>query len=93
MRGQQEHSGSLFSYVAIEDRIPAKHPLRRIRSLANEALPLQRLNTTFDQLYAAAGRPSIPPEQLLLALLLQAIYGLRSERLLLEQLNYNMLYQ
>ena len=61
MRDQQEHSGSLFSYVAIEDRIPAKHPLRRIRSLANEAL--QRLNTTFDQLYAAAGRPSTPPER------------------------------
>ena len=61
----------------MEERIPAKHPLRRIRSLANEAL--KRLDRTLEQLYASAGRPSTPPERLLLALLLQAIYGLRSE--------------
>ena len=91
MRGHREERIPLFSYVSIEERIPAKHPLHGIGSLANEAL--KRLDRTLEQLYASAGRPSIPPEQLLLALLLQAIYGLRSERLLLEQLNYNMLYR
>ena len=91
MRGQQERSGSLFSYVSIEDRIPASHPLRRIRKLADQAL--DRLNPTFCKLYAAEGRPSVPPEQLLLASLLQAFYGIRSERLLLEQLHYNLLFR
>jgi transposase len=91
MRGQQERTGSLFSYVSIEDRIPASHPLRRIRKLANQAL--DRLNPTFCKLYAAEGRPSVPPEQLLLASLLQAFYGIRSERLLLEQLHYNLLFR
>jgi len=85
MRGQQVRSGSLFSYVSIEGRIPASHPLRRIRKLADQAL--DRLNPTYCMLYAAEGRPSVPPEQLLLASYLQAIYGIRSERLLLEQLN------
>ena len=60
MRGQQERSGSLFSYVSIEERIPASHPLRRIRRLADQAL--DRLNPTFCALYAAEGRPSVPPE-------------------------------
>ena len=73
MRGQQERSGSLFSYVSIEERIPASHPLRRIRRLADQAL--DRLNPTFCRLYALEGRPSVPPEQLLLASLLQAFYG------------------
>jgi transposase len=91
MRGQQERSGSLFSYVSIEERIPASHPLRRIRQLADQAL--DRLNLTFCALYAAEGRPSVPPEQLLLASLLQAFYGIRSERLLLEQLQYNLLFR
>ena len=91
MRGQQERSGSLFSYVSIEERIPASHPLRRIRKLADQAL--DRLNPTFCKLYAAEGRPSVPPEQLLLASLLQAFYGIRSERLLLEQLHYNLLFR
>ena len=91
MRGQRERSGSLFSYVSIEERIPASHPLRRIRKLADKAL--DRLNPTFCALYAAEGRPSVPPEQLLLASLLQAFYGIRSERLLLEQLNYNLLFR
>ena len=91
MRGQQERSGSLFSYVSIEERIPAHHPLRRIRQLAYQAL--DRLNPTFCQLYASEGRPSVPPEQLLLASLLQAFYGIRSERLLLEQLHYNLLFR
>ena len=91
MRGHRESSGSLFSYVSIEERIPASHPLRRIRRLADQAL--DRLNPTFCELYAAEGRPSVPPEQLLLASLLQAFYGIRSERLLLEQLHYNLLYR
>ena len=75
MRGPRERSGSLFSYVSIEERIPASHPLRRIRKLADQAL--DRLNPTFCQLYPEGGRPSIPPEQLLLASLLQAFYGIR----------------
>ncbi len=65
MRGQQERSGSLFSYVSIEERIPTIHPLRRIRKLADQAL--HRLNPTFCRLYASEGRPSVPPEQQLLA--------------------------
>jgi len=77
MRGHRERSGSLFSYVSIEERIPACHPLRRIRKLADQAL--DRLNPTFCQLYASEGRQSVPPEQLLLASLLQAFYGICSE--------------
>ena len=85
MRGHRERSGSCL-YVSIEERIPASHPLRRIRRLANQAL--DRLNPTFCELYAAEGRPSVPPEPLLLASLLQAFYGIRSERILLEQLHW-----
>jgi len=88
------HSAGLrpcFSCVSIEDRIAASHPLRRIRKLADQAL--DRLSPTFCELYAAEGRPSVPPEQLLLASLLQAFYGIRSERLLLEQLHYNLLFR
>jgi transposase len=90
MRGQQERSSALFSYVSIDERIPANHPLRRIRLLAVQAL--HQLNGVFEVLYAREGRPSIPPEKLLLASLLQDIYGLRSERLLLEQLHDNLLF-
>ncbi len=78
MRGQQERSGSLFSYVSIEERIPPNHPHRRIRPLAVYAL--HQLKGVFGDLYAREGRPSVPPEQLLLASLLQAFYGLRSAR-------------
>jgi transposase len=91
MRGQQERTGPLFSYISTEDRIPATHPLRQVRRLSDQAL--DRLNPTFCKLYPEAGRPSIPPEQLLLALLLQAIYGIRSERMLIEQLDYNLLFR
>ena len=91
MRGQRERSASLFSYVSIEERIPASHPLRLIRKLTDQAL--DRLNPTFCELYAAKGRPSVPPEQLLLASLLQGFYWIFSERLLLEQLNYNLLFR
>ncbi len=91
MRGQQERTGPLFSYVSTEERIPKVHPLRQVRRLADQAL--DRLNPTFCKLYPEGGRPSIPPEQLLLALLLQAIYGIRSERMLIEQLDYNLLFR
>lgn len=82
MRGKQERTGSLFSCVSIETWIPASYPLRRIRKLADQAL--DRLNPTFCKLYASEGRPSVPPEQLLPASLLQAFYGIRSERILAE---------
>jgi transposase len=91
MRGQPEPSPALFSFISTEDRIPEQHPIRRIRDQADRAL--DGLNPTFSTLYSTEGRPSIPPEQLILALLLQAIYGLRSERLLLEQLKYNLLFR
>jgi len=91
MRGQQERSGPLFSYISKEDRIPASHPLRQLRRLADQAL--DRLKPTFCQLYPVGGGPSIPPEQLLLAILLQAIYSIRSERMLMEQLDYNRLFR
>ena len=91
MRDQQERTGYLFSYISTEDRIPASHPLRQVRRLADQAL--DRLNPTFCKLYPEGGRPSILPDQLLLALLLQAIYGIRSERMLMEQLDYNLLFR
>jgi transposase len=91
MRGQQERTGPLFSYISTEDRIPKAHPLRQVRRLADQAL--DRLNPTFCRLYPEGGRPSIPPEQLLLALLLQGIYGIRSERMLMEQLDDNLLFR
>jgi len=72
MRGPRERSGSLFSYVSIEERIPDSHPLRRIRRLADQAL--DRLNSTFCEPYAAEARPSVPPEQLLLAYLIVAVH-------------------
>jgi transposase len=75
--------------VSIEERIPATRPLRRIRKLADQAL--DRLNPTFCELYASEGRPSVPPEQVMLALSLQAFCGIHCERLLLEQLNSNLL--
>lgn len=91
MRDQQERTGPLFSYISTEDRIPATHPLRQVRRLADQAL--DRLNPTFCQLYPEGGRPSIPPEQLLLALLLQSIYGISSDWMLIEQLDYNLLFR
>jgi transposase len=77
MRGSDERSGELFSYVDLEDRVPAKHPLRLIRRIVNEVLVA--LDCEFTKLYADSGRPSIPPERLLRALLLQAFYTNRSE--------------
>ena len=91
MRGSDLRSGELFSYVDLEERVPAKHPLRQIRQIVNDVL--QGLDGEFARLYAADGRPSIPPERLLRASLLQAFYTIRSERQLMEQLDYNLLYR
>ena len=91
MRGEDQRSEVLFSYVRLESRIPADHPLRAIRTLIDEAL--NGLSRDFNKLYARDGRPSIPPERLLRALLLQAFYTVRSERQLMEQLNYNLLFR
>jgi transposase len=91
MRGWDKRRDGLFSYVRPESRIPSNHPLRLIRRVADEALTA--LDAEFAALYAENGRPSIPPEQLLRALLLQAFYTIRSERQLMEQLNYNLLFR
>ena len=91
MRGEDQRSEGLFSYVRLESRIPADHPLRAIRELVDGAL--RDLSRSFDRMYSRDGRPSIPPERLLRALLLQAFYTVRSERQLMEQLNYNLLFR
>jgi len=91
MRGEDQGSEGFFSYLRLETRIPADHPLRAIRELVDAALA--QLSRTFDKLYARDGRPSIPPERLLRALLLQAFYTVRSERQLMEQLDYNLLFR
>jgi transposase len=92
MRGddQQVQTG-MFSYVALEERIPADHPLRGVRALVDAVLA--EMSKDFDGLYSQVGRPSIAPERLLRALLLQVFYSVRSERLLMEQLNYNLLFR
>jgi transposase len=91
MRGNDEQQGAVFSYVRAEQRIAAEHPLRRIRAMTDVAL--QELSPEFDRLYAGGGRPSIAPEKLLRALLLQLLYSRRSERLLMEEMNYNLLFR
>ena len=78
MRGRDEQTASMFSYVSCEARVPVGHPLRAIRAIVDEALDV--MSAEFEGLYARVGRPSIPPEKLLRALLLQAFYGIRSER-------------
>jgi transposase len=91
MRGNDEQQGAVFSYVSAEQRIAGDHPLRRIRAMTDAAL--KELSPEFDRLYAAGGRPSIAPEKLLRALLLQVLYSRRSERLLMEEMNYNLLFR
>src|SRR5690349_766604 len=91
MRGRFQDQSALFSYISPEARIPAAHPLRPIRDLAREIL--RQMTRSFGRLYASEGRPSIPPEQLIAALLLQALFSIRSERQLIEQLNYNLLFR
>jgi len=91
MRGAFSDQGGMFSYISPEARVPKNHPLRKIRELVRGVLG--DLDRSLARLYASEGRPSIPPEQLLSALLLQVFYGIRSERQLMEQLDYNLLYR
>ncbi len=91
MRGSDEQNGSLFSYVNLEDRVPARHPLRKIKAVVDAALA--SLNADFNRLYAGEGRPSIAPERLLRAALVQILFSIRSERQLMEQLEYNLLFR
>jgi transposase len=91
MRGGDLRTEGLFSYLSCEARVPQDHPLRPIRTIVDQALAV--LSPAFDRLYAPIGRPSIPPEKLLRALLLQAFYSVRSERQLMEQLDYNLLFR
>jgi transposase len=91
MRGDDRQTGWMFSYVSPEERVPPDHPLRIIRRLTDAIFA--RLSPAFDRLYSTMGRPSIPPEKLLRALLLQGLYTVRSERLLMEQLHYNLLFR
>ena len=91
MRGADHQQSSMFSYISAEQRVPKDHPLRAIRTMTDAAL--RELSPRFDALYAASGRPSIAPEKLLRALLLQVLYTVRSERQLMEQLDYNFLFR
>src|SRR5471030_2090958 len=91
MRGRDTQQTAMFSYLSPEQRVPADHPLRPIRKMVD--LALKGLSPAFEQMYAAFGRPSIAPEKLLRALLLQVLYTVRSERLLMEQLEYNLLFR
>ena len=91
MRGDDEGQGAVFSYVGLEQRVPKDHPLRAIRRMTDAAL--QELDAQFESLYARRGRPSIAPEKLIRAQLLQVLYSIRSERQLMEQLDYNLLFR
>ena len=91
MRGVDARQGSAFSYVSLEARVPKSHPMRRIREMVDTALV--ELSPEFGRLYLKIGRPSIPPEKLLRALLLQVLFTIRSERMLMEQLDYNLLFR
>jgi transposase len=91
MRGEAEETDAMFSYISPAQRVPQDHPLRVVRQLTDQALA--RLSAEFEKLYSSTGRPSVPPERLLRASLLQYFYGIRSERLLMEQLEYNLLFR
>jgi transposase len=91
MRGDDQQQSGVFSYISAEQRVPQSHPLRGLRKMVDEAL--KELSPRFAKLYAKRGRPSIAPEKLLRALLLQVLYTIRSERQLMEQLDYNLLYR
>jgi transposase len=91
MRGYDYQQSSAFSYLSPEERVPAKHPLRPVREMIDAALV--KLSPVFDEIYSSTGRPSIAPEKLLRALLLQVLYSVRSERMLMEQLQYNLLFR
>ena len=91
MRGDDRQQAKMFSYLSPEQRVPLDHPLRVIREMVDRAL--SRLSPVFEELYSATGRPSIPPEKLLRALLLQVLYTVRSERMLMEELDFNLLFR
>lgn len=91
MRGAEDFQEELFSYGSLNQRVPLDHPLRRVRRLADEAMA--GLEGRFEQMYSTLGRPSVPPEQMLRALLLQMLYSVRSERMLVEQMEYNLLFR
>lgn len=91
MRGDDRQESEMFLYGSLEERVPEKHPLRPVRVMVDAAL--EAMSGRFDEMYAKAGRPSIAPERLLRALLLQALYSIRSERMLVEQLEYNLLFR
>jgi transposase len=91
MRGEAAETDAMFSYISPAQRVPQNHPLRPVRAMADEAL--KALSPQFEKLYARVGRPSVPPERLLRALLLQVLYSVRSERMLMEQLDYNLLFR
>src|SRR5262252_7790009 len=91
MRGDEEQQNEMYSYRTSEMRVPQDHPLRGLRRMCDEAL--RQLSAEFDELYSHTGRPSIAPEMLLRALLLQPLYSIASERLLMEQLDYNLLFR
>src|SRR5450631_3546859 len=91
MRGYDYQQSSAFSYLSPEERVPANHPLRPVREMIDAALG--KLSPVFDEIYSLTGRPSVAPEKLLRALLLQVLYSVRSERMLMEQLSYNMLFR
>lgn len=91
MRGEADPQPGMFSYVDLESRIPKQHPIRKIRRIVDKALPA--LEPAFDEMYSDRGRPSIPPEQLIRALLLQIFYTIRSERQLMERIDYDLLFR
>jgi len=91
MRGEDRQQQEMFLYASLEEVVPADHPLRPIRAMVDEAL--RRMDDTFDEIYGAVGRPSIAPERLLRAQLLMLLYTIRSERMLVEQLRYNLLFR
>lgn len=91
MRGEANPQPSMFSYVDLERRIPPSHPIRKIRRIVDTAL--EEIEPSFDEMYASQGRPSIPPEQLLRALLLQILFTVRSERQLMERIDYDLLFR
>src|SRR5271154_3698902 len=91
MRGDERDQDGMFSYVSLEQRVPQDHPLRAVRKLTDAVL--RTLSLELDALYADSGRPSIAPESILRALLLQVFYSVHSERLLVEQIDYNLLFR
>jgi transposase len=91
MRGDDNQQDGMFSYISPEKRVPADHPLRPVRKMVDEIL--KEMSPKFAELYSKVGRPSIAPERLLRSLLLQIFYSVRSERMLIEQLEYNLLFR